>query len=63
MGPDDHIVWACDDKDTVYARKDITDGLWVGTTWEVVSGTSAKDVAISSNHVWALCPNGDVICR
>ena len=63
VGPDDRIVWACDDKNNVYARKDITDNFWVGTLWEVVSGTSGKDLAISSNHVWGLCPNGDVVCR
>jgi len=63
VGPDDHIVWACDDKNNVYARKDITESFWVGTSWEIVSGSSAKDLVVSHNHVWALCPDGDVICR
>lgn len=63
VGPDDRIVWACDDKNNVYARTDITENFWVGTSWEVVSGTSGKDLAISSNHVWGLSPNGDVMCR
>lgn len=63
VGPDDRIVWACDDKNNVYARKNVTDSFWVGTNWEVVSGTSGKDVTVSSNHVWALCPTGDLLCR
>ena len=63
VGPDDHIVWACDDKNNIYARKGVTDSLGVGTSWEVVEGSSGKDLAISYNHVWALCPNGDLICR
>lgn len=63
VGPDDFIVWACDNKNNVYARKDITMNFWVGTSWEIVSGTSGIDIAISNNHVWNLCPNGDVLCR
>ena len=63
VGPDDHIVWACDDKNNLYARKDVIENFWVGTGWDLVSGSSGKDLAISSNHVWCLGPRGDVLCR
>lgn len=63
VGPDDFIVWACDDKNNVYARRDIVENFWIGKSWELVSGTSAKDLAVSTNHVWSLCPNGDLLCR
>ena len=63
VGPDDKMVWACDDKNNVYARRDVSESLWIGTSWELVSGTSGKDLSISRNQVWGLCPNGDVICR
>ncbi|XP_065660832.1 tectonin beta-propeller repeat-containing protein 2 [Hydra vulgaris] len=63
VGPDDRIVWACDDMNNVYTRKDISENFWIGTSWELVSESSCKDLAISKNHVWGLCPNGDVLCR
>ena len=63
VGPDDFIVWACDDKNNVYARKDVIENFWLGTSWELVSGSSGKDLAISNNHVWCLAPRGDVLCR
>jgi len=63
VGPDDGIVWACDDKYNVYVRRDVSEDFLIGTKWELVSGTSGIDLAISRSHVWALCPNGDVLCR
>lgn len=63
VGPDDLIVWACDEQRNVYARRDVSENFWIGNSWELVPGTSAKDLAISMNHVWCLCPNGDVLCR
>ncbi|XP_071785453.1 tectonin beta-propeller repeat-containing protein 2-like [Asterias amurensis] len=60
---DNRLVWAIDSKKTVYVRKGICDGLPLGLEWEVVEGTQAVHLCISSSTVWALCPNGDVACR
>ena len=63
VGANDCVVWAVDDRNNVYARKDVTENFSVGTSWDVVPGTGAKDLAISDDIVWALRPNGDVLCR
>ena len=63
VGTNDCMVWAVDDKNNVYARRDVSESFLIGTSWEVVAGTGAKDIAISDNLVWALCPNGNIVCR
>ena len=63
IGANDCRVWAVDDRNNVYARRNVTESFLIGTAWEVVAGTGAKDITISDNLVWALCPNGDIVCR
>ncbi|XP_022096649.1 tectonin beta-propeller repeat-containing protein 2-like [Acanthaster planci] len=60
---DNRLVWALDNKRTVYVRRGICGELPVGLEWEVVEGTQAIHLCISCSTVWALCPNGDIACR
>jgi len=63
IGANDCNVWAIDDRNNVYARRDVTESFLIGTAWEIVAGTGAKDITISDNFVWALSPVGDIVCR
>ncbi|XP_071510705.1 tectonin beta-propeller repeat-containing protein 2-like isoform X1 [Diadema antillarum] len=61
--PTSNIVWAIDNKKTVYARQGVSKNLPVGLGWEPVEGTQANQLCISTDSVWALCPNGELACR
>ena len=63
VSPADRVVWAVDDRNNVYARRDVTPSFPIGTSWEVVPGTGVRDLAISEHMVWATCPGGDIVCR
>jgi len=63
VSPADRVVWAVDDRNNAYARRDVTPSFPIGTSWEVVPGTGVRDLAISAHMVWATCPGGDIVCR
>lgn len=63
ISPGDRVVWAVDDRNNVYARRDVTPSFPIGTSWEMVPGTGVRDLAISEHMVWATAPNGDIVCR
>lgn len=62
-GPSNHIVWAIDNKKTVYARQGVCKTNPIGVGWEPVEGTQASQLCMSTDTVWALCPNGELACR
>lgn len=59
----DRVVWAVDDRNNAYARRDVTPSFPIGTAWEMVPGTGVRGLTISEHMVWATCPNGDIACR
>ncbi|XP_074662450.1 tectonin beta-propeller repeat-containing protein 2-like [Tubulanus polymorphus] len=63
VGPKDNMVWAIDDKKSVYMRRGVTDRMPLGQEWIHVPGTQAKQLSISNDTVWALSPSGDVLAR
>ncbi|XP_054759091.2 tectonin beta-propeller repeat-containing protein 2-like [Lytechinus pictus] len=62
-GPSNDIVWAIDNKKTVYARQGVCKSNPIGLGWEPVEGTQATQLCMSTDTVWALCPNGELACR
>ncbi|KAH3859308.1 tectonin beta-propeller repeat-containing protein 2-like isoform X2 [Dreissena polymorpha] len=59
----DWKVWAIDERRQVYVRGEITMKMPIGGQWIHVSGTQAKQIALSENFVWVLNHSGEVLCR
>ncbi|KAJ7990937.1 hypothetical protein DPEC_G00292060 [Dallia pectoralis] len=61
--PNDHMLWAMDNRGNVHVRTGITDEMPVGTDWEHIPGLQASQLVLSVRTVWVRCPNGEVARR
>ncbi|XP_056151810.1 tectonin beta-propeller repeat-containing protein 2 [Lampris incognitus] len=61
--PNDRLLWAVDNRGSVYVRTGLSEEMPVGTEWEQVPGLSASQLVLSVRTVWVRCPNGEVARR
>ncbi|XP_068194967.1 tectonin beta-propeller repeat-containing protein 2 [Antennarius striatus] len=61
--PNDRLLWAVDNRGTVFVRTGLTDEMPVGTDWELVPGLAVSQLVLSSWTVWVRCVNGDLARR
>lgn len=60
---EDWLVWACDENNSVYARGGVTVDFPVGRKWIKIPKQKLKELAATSDRVYGLAPNGDLMCR
>uniref|UniRef100_UPI003AAE588F tectonin beta-propeller repeat-containing protein 2 n=1 Tax=Centroberyx gerrardi TaxID=166262 RepID=UPI003AAE588F len=61
--PNDRMLWAIDNRGSVFVRTGLSDEMPVGTDWELVPGLAVSQLVLSSRTVWVRCLNGDVARR
>ncbi|KAK2826857.1 hypothetical protein Q5P01_021071 [Channa striata] len=61
--PNDHLLWALDNRGSVFVRTGLSDEMPVGTDWELVPGLSVSQLVLSCRTVWVRCVNGDLARR
>ncbi|CAF2713616.1 unnamed protein product [Rotaria sp. Silwood2] len=62
-GPADWMVYATDNKQTVYARIGINEENRIGTSWIAFEECSALELSISEHTLWLLTSCGQIQCR
>ncbi|CAF3568334.1 unnamed protein product [Rotaria sordida] len=62
-GPTDWMVYATDNKQTIYARIGINEENCIGTSWKAFEDCSALELAISEHTLWLLTSRGQIQCR
>ncbi|XP_071354372.1 tectonin beta-propeller repeat-containing protein 2 isoform X2 [Trachinotus anak] len=61
--PNDRLLWALDNRGTVFVRTGLSDEMPVGTDWELVPGLAVSQLVLSCRTVWVRCVNGDLARR
>nr|XP_043904060.1 tectonin beta-propeller repeat-containing protein 2 [Solea senegalensis]XP_043904061.1 tectonin beta-propeller repeat-containing protein 2 [Solea senegalensis] len=61
--PNDHLLWALDNRGSVFVRTGLSHEMPVGTAWELVPGLAVRQLVLSSHTVWVRCVNGDLARR
>ncbi|XP_059208649.1 tectonin beta-propeller repeat-containing protein 2 [Centropristis striata] len=61
--PNDRLLWALDNRGSVFVRTGLSDEMPVGTDWELVPGLAVSQLVLSCRTVWVRCVNGDVARR
>ncbi|XP_068607933.1 tectonin beta-propeller repeat-containing protein 2 [Brachionichthys hirsutus] len=61
--PNDRLLWAVDNRGTVFVRTGLNDGMPIGTDWELVPGLAVSQLVLSARTVWVRCINGDLARR
>ncbi|XP_029981998.1 tectonin beta-propeller repeat-containing protein 2 isoform X1 [Sphaeramia orbicularis] len=61
--PNDRLLWALDNRGSVFVRIGLSEEMPVGTDWELVPGLAVAQLLLSSRTVWVRCVNGDVARR
>ncbi|XP_047197527.1 tectonin beta-propeller repeat-containing protein 2 isoform X3 [Hippoglossus stenolepis] len=61
--PNDRLLWAVDNRGTVFVRTGLSDEMPVGTDWELVPGLAVSQLVLSCRTVWVRCVNGDLARR
>ncbi|KAM7375642.1 hypothetical protein PAMP_005437 [Pampus punctatissimus] len=61
--PNDRLLWALDNRGSVFVRIGLSDEMPVGTDWELVPGLAVSQLVLSSRTVWVRCVNGDLARR
>ncbi|XP_041668952.1 tectonin beta-propeller repeat-containing protein 2 [Cheilinus undulatus] len=61
--PNDRLLWAVDNRGSVFVRTGLSDEMPVGTDWEMVPGLAVSQLVLSSRTVWVRCVNGDLARR
>ncbi|XP_027130740.1 tectonin beta-propeller repeat-containing protein 2 isoform X4 [Larimichthys crocea] len=61
--PNDHLLWALDNRGSVFVRTGLSDEMPVGTDWELVPGLAVSQLVLSYRTVWVRCLNGDLARR
>ncbi|XP_078101331.1 uncharacterized protein LOC144514012 [Sander vitreus] len=61
--PNDRLLWALDNRGSVFVRTGLSDEMPVGTDWELVPGLAVSQLVLSSRTVWVRCANGEVARR
>ncbi|XP_037342763.2 tectonin beta-propeller repeat-containing protein 2 isoform X2 [Pungitius pungitius] len=61
--PNDRLLWALDNRGSVFVRTGLSDEMPVGTDWDLVPGLAVSQLVLSSRTVWVRCVNGEVARR
>lgn len=61
--PDDWLVWACDEDYNVYVRSGVTVDFPVGRKWLRIPKQKIKELAATSDRMYGLTPDGELMCR
>ncbi|XP_072221896.1 tectonin beta-propeller repeat-containing protein 2 isoform X2 [Leuresthes tenuis] len=61
--PNDRLLWALDNRGSVFVRTGLSDEMPVGTGWELIPGLAVSQLVLSSRTVWVRCVNGDLARR
>ncbi|XP_044230557.1 tectonin beta-propeller repeat-containing protein 2 isoform X1 [Thunnus albacares] len=61
--PNDRLLWALDNRGSVFVRTGLSDEMPVGTDWELVPGLAVSQLVLSCRTVWVRCVNGDLARR
>ncbi|XP_067334852.1 tectonin beta-propeller repeat-containing protein 2 isoform X2 [Channa argus] len=61
--PNDRLLWALDNRGSVFVRTGLSDEMPVGTDWELVPGLAVSQLVLSCRTVWVRCANGDLARR
>ncbi|XP_028994773.1 tectonin beta-propeller repeat-containing protein 2 isoform X2 [Betta splendens] len=61
--PNDRLLWALDNRGTVFVRTGLSEEMPVGTDWELVPGLAVNQLVLSCRTVWVRCVNGDLARR
>ncbi|KAM9842814.1 tectonin beta-propeller repeat-containing protein 2 [Aulostomus maculatus] len=61
--PNDRLLWAVDNRGSVFVRTGLSDEMPVGTDWDLVPGLAVSQLVLSSQTVWVRCLNGEVARR
>ncbi|XP_017293169.1 tectonin beta-propeller repeat-containing protein 2 [Kryptolebias marmoratus] len=61
--PNDRLLWALDNKGSVFVRTGLSDEMPVGTGWDFVPGLAVRQLVLSSRTAWVRCINGDLARR
>ncbi|XP_026194956.1 tectonin beta-propeller repeat-containing protein 2 [Anabas testudineus] len=61
--PNDRLLWALDNRGTVFVRTGLSDEMPVGTDWEQVPGLAVSQLVLSCRTVWVRCVTGDLARR
>uniref|UniRef100_A0A665UNC5 HPS5-like beta-propeller domain-containing protein n=1 Tax=Echeneis naucrates TaxID=173247 RepID=A0A665UNC5_ECHNA len=61
--PNDRLLWALDNRGSVFVRAGLSDEMPVGTDWELVPGLAVAQLVLSCRTVWVRCVNGDLARR
>lgn len=59
----DRLLWALDNRGSVFVRTGLSEEMPVGTDWELVPGLAVAQLLLSPRTVWVRCVNGDVARR
>ncbi|XP_014915506.1 tectonin beta-propeller repeat-containing protein 2 isoform X2 [Poecilia latipinna] len=61
--PNDRLLWALDNRGSVFVRTGLSDEMPVGTDWELVPGLAVSQMVVSCQTVWVRCVNGELARR
>nr|XP_040055184.1 tectonin beta-propeller repeat-containing protein 2 isoform X2 [Gasterosteus aculeatus aculeatus] len=61
--PNDRLLWALDNRGSVFVRTGLSDEMPVGTDWDLAPGLAVTQLVLSSRTVWVRCVNGEVARR
>ncbi|KAM9356291.1 tectonin beta-propeller repeat-containing protein 2 isoform 3-T5 [Pholidichthys leucotaenia] len=61
--PNDRLLWALDNRGSVFVRTGLSDEMPIGTDWELVPGLAVTQLAVSCRTVWVRCVNGALARR
>ncbi|XP_068455881.1 tectonin beta-propeller repeat-containing protein 2 isoform X2 [Clinocottus analis] len=61
--PNDRLLWALDNRGSVFVRTGLSDEMPVGTEWEQVPGLAVSQLVLSSRSVWVRSLNGGLARR
>ncbi|XP_012735157.2 tectonin beta-propeller repeat-containing protein 2 isoform X1 [Fundulus heteroclitus] len=61
--PNDRLLWALDNRGSVFVRTGLSDEMPVGTDWDLVPGLAVSQMVVSCQTVWVRCVNGELARR
>ncbi|XP_053700425.1 tectonin beta-propeller repeat-containing protein 2 [Synchiropus splendidus] len=61
--PNDTLLWAVDNRGSVFVRTGLSEEMPVGTNWDLVPGLVVTQLVLSCRTVWVRCVNGDLARR
>ncbi|XP_038156812.1 tectonin beta-propeller repeat-containing protein 2 [Cyprinodon tularosa] len=61
--PNDRLLWALDNRGSVFVRTGLSEEMPVGTDWDLVPGLAVSQLVVSCQTVWVRCVNGELARR